>query len=115
MKTYLKPIYENVKSYYNKAVVETDFDGENMHYNLYSYGTLVLSIKRVEYADDSISYTYRFNQNVDVEKLFSNTTLRHIKEFINQCFYTGETKITKQWLLDNQNKDFYYQSTKFQY
>ena len=69
MKTELKPKYENAKSYYKKAEVE-----ERGHkIILWSYKTAVL-IYNKEQGLLTISDTY------------SNTTLRHIKEFLKQWF-----------------------------
>lgn len=66
-----EPIYANEKSFYGKAqVVENGSITE-----LYSYGTLVATYNSV----DNI---------VKVVDTFSNTTVRHIKEFIRQT--TGQ-------------------------
>ena len=68
---YLKPEYDSRASFYNKA--ETDDD------KLYSYGTLVAEIvdgKPVLYDDWD----------------YSQTTLRHVKEFLRQHGFTAESK-----------------------
>lgn len=69
----LNPVYENVKSYYDKAII--DVDGEIS--KLYSYGTLVAEIN---------------DRQVRVFGLYSQTTLRHIKEFLKQSGYGTLTK-----------------------
>ena len=81
-KTELQPLHENVKSYYGKAViVETDY----MRY-LYSYDTLVVA---VSFETDTIV--------LHNEYAWSLTTLRHIKEFLQQQH--GKPKYTKAELL----------------
>ena len=80
-KTELHPLHENVKSYYGKAViVETN----TMRY-LYSYDTLVVA---VSFETDTIV--------LHNEYAWSLTTLRHIKEFLQQH---GKPKYTKAELL----------------
>ena len=64
----LQPIYEKVKSYYRKAHVME----EGNSIKLYSYGTLIASIK-----DHKMEVVY------DLEKI-TQTTLRHLKEFMQQ-------------------------------
>lgn len=69
----LKPIYDERKSFYRKAVIEIK-DGIK---GLYSYNTRVAEIKE------------------GVAKVFgtySVTTLRHIKEFLLQEGFKAETK-----------------------
>lgn len=85
----LLPIYENVKSYYKKAEVKKYYNKYNIivKYELLSYNTLVLT-----YKDNKI----KLNKNIKKELLTSQTTLRHIKEFIKQYYYLldEETKKT---------------------
>ncbi len=85
----LTPIYENVKSYYNKAEVKRYYNKYNIivKYELLSYNTLVLT-----YKDSKI----KLNKNINKDLLTSKTTLRHIKEFIKQYYYLldEETKKT---------------------
>ena len=75
----LIPVYENVKSYYNKAMV---IEGSN-RIDLYSYDTLVATIHKNE--DFTLS-------NVVVYGTYSSTTLRHIKEFLKQYGYEAKNK-----------------------
>lgn len=85
----LLPVFENVKSYYKKAEVKKYNNKNNIivKYKLLSYNTLVLT-----YKDNKI----KLNKNIKKELLTSQTTLRHIKEFIKQYYYLldEETKKT---------------------
>ena len=65
MNTLLNPIYENKKSYYNKAKIIFE-DGKIL---LKSYSTIVAYIE---------------NNKAYVKGLYSHTTTRHIKEFLRQ-------------------------------
>ena len=69
---YLKAKYDSRASFYNKAVVKEEDNGAKA---LYSYNTFVCRIEGKK---------YRLNGAIDRELLFSNTTLRHIKEFLRQ-------------------------------
>lgn len=80
MRTYLMPIYDSRKSFYNKAVVEDD----SMNHGgklLYSYET------RVAMADTE-DYEVELYPGWD----HSQTTLRHVKEFLRQNGFKAETK-----------------------
>ncbi len=66
-KTYLKPIYDTRKSFYNKAVVEIT----NNEIILFSYNTKIATIKNNE-----LTLTSYYD--------YSATTLRHLKEFLLQ-------------------------------
>ena len=79
MRKQLKPIYDKAISFYGKA--ETERKGNAII--LYSYNTKVAEIK----GDKVI-----LNNNIDGNLLFSNTTLRHIKEFLKQNGFKAETK-----------------------
>jgi hypothetical protein len=68
----LKPEYSRQKSFYKKAKVETDQGNKK----LYSYGTLVAEIK------DGKPIVYG---------TYSQTTLKHIKEFLQQSGHKAET------------------------
>lgn len=80
----LKPEYSRQKSFYKKAKVETD-QGQQ---KLYSYGTLVAEIK---------------NGKPIVYGTYSQTTLRHIKEFLAQNGHKAET--SKQIIKDYSPSD----------
>ena len=69
----LIPKHDNRKSFYNKAIVEQ----ENGVLKLYSYNTLVCVID---------------NGKPKVIMTYSNTTLRHIKEFLKQNGFKADTK-----------------------
>lgn len=91
MEIELKPIYDNAKSFYKKAyIVKKD----NV-IKLYSYKTLVCVILN--------GNRYQLNYNIDSDLLFSNTTLRHIKEFLKQ-YLNLSSYITKNDIIKNNNK-----------
>jgi len=73
MEYYLMPQYKNVKSYGNKAVVKVTENSKLLK----SYNVLVCSI---------------INDKVVVYGTYSNTTLRHIKEFLLQNGFKAESK-----------------------
>jgi len=85
----LLPVFENVKSYYKKAEVKKYYNKNNIivKYELLSYNTIVLIYKESK---------IKLNKNIKKELLTSQTTLRHIKEFIKQYYYLldEETKKT---------------------
>lgn len=85
----LLPVFENVKSYYKKAEVKKYYNKYNVivKYELLSYNTIVLTYKESK---------IKLNKNIKKELLTSQTTLRHIKEFIKQYYYLldEETKKT---------------------
>lgn len=76
----LKPQYDARQSFYNKATVDTDDKGKN---KLYSYNTLVAEMK------DGKPVVYG---------TFSQTTLRHIKEWLKQNGFKAEN--SKQIMAD---------------
>lgn len=87
MKKYeLLPVYDKRKSFNHKATVEE----ERGIKKLYSYNTLVCTLSN----NDII-----LNDAVDQSLLFSNTTLRHIKEFLKQFYFNSDHNITKKDLL----------------
>ena len=81
MKTALLPqLTTTAKSFYNKALVETNNQGTT----LYSYHVKIATIQ---------------NGQVTLYSpvLWSATTLRHLKEFLSQCYGTA-LKLTKKQL-----------------
>lgn len=77
----MKPIYDSAKSFYKKAIVETN----NNIIKLISYNSIVATIN--------------LNTNkATVKNTYSQTTLRHIKEFLRQHRYKADSK--KQILED---------------
>lgn len=79
----MKPIYDNAKSFYKKAIVETNND----IIKLISYNTIVATID--------------LNTNkATIKNTYSQTTLRHIKEFLKQHKFKAHNK--KQILEDYQ-------------
>lgn len=81
MKYYLIPTYDTRKSFYNKAIVETQGDT----IKLFSYDTHIITLK-----GDTIIY---MSPN---EAHYTSTTNRHINEFFQQ---NGLLKMSKQALL----------------
>lgn len=82
----LRTIYDNAKSFYKKAYVEKCDD----KIKLYSYDTHVATI----YLTESGRY-YSLNSDVQEELLFSQTTLRHIKEFLHQFMSALDIQYSK--------------------
>lgn len=76
----LKPIYDSRKSFYGKAQVMTKKD----KLELYSYDTLVAEIER----DSNKCKVFLDGDG----GLYSPTTLRHIKEFLQQNGLKSGTK-----------------------
>lgn len=96
---FLQPVYNTQKDYYKKAVVKTLDNNIKL---LYSYNTLVCII----YNDNK----YILNDNINDKLLFSNTTLKHIKDFLLQNInmlrlsHLIDGKITKNDIIKNNNK-----------
>ena len=82
----LKPVYNNQKSFYGKALIKDTIKGME----LYSYNTLVAKLE-----NGTIYVTH-------YDEYLTQTTLKHIKEFIQQL---GYEKMSKRELLEN-FKDF---------
>lgn len=85
-KSYLVPIYDTRKSFYDKAYVVRI--GNIIC--LYSYNTLVLEVGQ-DY--------YKLNKSINERLLFSNTTLRHIKETLKQFYYKNDKTLTKKEII----------------
>lgn len=68
----LKPIYDGAKSFYNKATIEQIEDVEG--YSIYTLTSYQTTVARV--------YTSR--KKCEVYTIPTDTTLRHVKEFLNQ-------------------------------
>ena len=73
-KTELKPVYDRRKSFYKKAFVIREYDGT---IKLLSYSTIVATIK---------------NGKLHINGFYSATTLRHIKEFVEQMGFECGSK-----------------------
>jgi hypothetical protein len=78
----LKPQYDSRKSFYGKANVYRDDEGKIL---LMSYSTIVAEI------EDAI-ITESGEPKVTVHGWYSNTTSRHINEFLQQYGYPKMTK-----------------------
>lgn len=95
---FLQPVYNTQKDYYKKAVVKTLNNNIKL---LYSYNTLVCII---------YDNKYILNDNINYKLLFSNTTLKHIKDFLLQNIdilrlsHFIDSKITKNDIIKNNNK-----------
>ena len=88
----LEAIYDGRKSFYSKAMVAEHED----RWELYSYGTLVVTLK-----DDE----FFFHDDAN----YSDTTRRHVREFMIQYFGLGEflTKKMIESLIDGKwHKDY---------
>lgn len=94
----LKAIYTTRKSFYKKAyVVEVENESPYIWtYKLYSYNTHVATYQRVYMEDlnDKISFYITHNKNY-----LTSTTLRHIKEFMQQLGlnYTNKQDLLKHY------------------
>lgn len=80
----LLTIYDNAKSFYNKASVKRYYNKNKLVYKveLISYKTSILYIK-----DSELYFNYK---DINNKNIYTNTTLRHIKEFIKQFYYMLE-------------------------
>lgn len=99
----LIPVYDTRKSFYKKAYIEYFTEWSELHsrltkLKLYSYGTLVCTIEYINTEE-------RFYHLHNVE-LFSQTTLRHAKEFLLQLFYCKNIKLTKKDVLNNRGNKY---------
>lgn len=94
----LQPVYNTQKDYYKKAVVKTLDNNIKL---LYSYNTLICII---------YDNKYILNDNINYKLLFSNTTLKHTKDFLLQNIdilrlsHFIDSKITKKDIIKNNNK-----------
>lgn len=70
----LEPVYDTRKSFYKKAFIIRNSNGT---IDLLSYSTIVATIK---------------NGKLHINGFYSNTTLRHIKEFISQMGFKNGSK-----------------------
>jgi len=88
MKIYeLMAIYDSRQNFYHKAVVR-EIGNKSI---LYSYETRVATIDRNK-------HTCTLNKKIEKSLLFSQTTLRHIKEFIAQEL--GVYDLTKKDIIE---------------
>lgn len=85
----LKAIHDTRKEFYSKATVQqVQTDDDTKIYFLKSYDSIVACI---------IDDLFYLNDNIRKDLLFSNTTLRHIKEFYKQ--FKNNISLTKSDLL----------------
>lgn len=101
----LYPVYDNAKSFYNKAEFKRFYTNDFNVALLYSYNTLVCGI-----ITENEKIKYILNTDISSDLLFSNTTLRHLKEFLIQNIdvlrlsHLIDGKITKSDIIKNDNK-----------
>lgn len=81
-KTMLQCVYDTHKSFYKKAYYTKEVMEDKTYYKLYSYNTEVLTIV---IDNDNISKSYYICNEYTA---YSNTTLRHVKEFLHQVLTT---------------------------
>lgn len=79
---YLQPQFDRAKSFYKKATVYRDDKGTIL---LQSYETIVAEIKDAITTEDNM-------QKVIIHGWYSNTTARHINEFLQQHGYSKLSK-----------------------
>lgn len=89
--TELQPIYDSAKSFYKKAWLRKYYNKDNIiiKYELISYNTIMVS-----WDGDGV----KFNKHL---YNYSNTTLRHVKEFIkqyNHLFIMIESLYKKEYI-----------------
>lgn len=100
----LYPEYDNAHSFYGKATIKKYYENNILQkIELYSYKTLVLTIANNK---------YNLNYEIKEKLLFSNTTLRHIKECLLQYFWIHNNerltaKLTKQNIINYNNTEWY--------
>lgn len=89
----LKTIFDRAKSFYKKAYVKTieddDRHGATTFYQLFSYNTLVCTITLIE---DNFTQTARSYYTLNEFSFYSQTTGRHVKEFIKQYLINCDVK-----------------------
>lgn len=103
----LQPVFSNQKSFYKKAYV-LDEAKYNDHLvfvknKLYSYDTLICIVEEVKNFKTMTSEKELFvNKNEDV---YTQTTLKHVKEFVKQ-FYDENIETNKKMLLSEEFNKF---------
>ena len=89
---YLKPENDRAQSFYNKATVEVKDDGRKV---LYSYNTPVVEIK-----DRKVSLLDMWDSSM--------TTLRHVREFLQQEGFKVGSKAEMSKMYESINEDLSY-------
>ena len=86
---YLAPRHDSAKSFYCKALVEIHSTGKT----LYSYGTKVAEVITREKVYEGHNVTFKeCEPSATVFNVQSQTTLRHVKEFLKQEGFVAKTK-----------------------
>lgn len=101
--TELNTIYDSRKTFYKKAnVLELEQKNDIKTYLLKSYNSIVASVE-----EQNGVKSFYINDTIKTNLLFSQTTLRHIREFYKQYFNTTtETKKDLQKYLNASKKYF---------
>ena len=99
----LKTMYDVRKSFYKKAYIEYYIKYDELYsriekIKLYSYNTIICTI---EYIDKENRFYHIHNDD-----LISQTSLRHLKEFLLQLFYCKEKTLTKKEILKNRTTKY---------
>lgn len=95
----LKTVYDSRKSFYKKAMVDKVDDT----FRLFSYGTLIAT------ANDTVVTLVDKNEDD-----YSQTTLRHLREFVVQFAYGVSKNMNRQDVLKHlrENKPYDFTMTK---
>lgn len=95
MEYWLAPRYETAQSFYNKAKVVVEYDTKS----LISYGVCICQIAKVGL--ETVVKIYNFCDYNGKSLTFSNTSLRHLKEFLKQEGFKAEssTQIQNDYLV----------------
>ena len=89
MRKELTTVFDARKSFYGKAYVSE----ESNTFNLFSYDTYIATISNGH---------IKFASNI--KDLLSQTTLRHLKEFMKQYLYRFDKQITKRDIIKMNTK-----------
>ena len=76
----LRTVYSNQESFYKKAFVKEDEDATQY---LYSYYTLIIT---------NYGKALKFEEDIN---LYSNTTMKHVREYLRQIGKWDLAKLTK--------------------
>lgn len=95
----LEVIYGTQKSFYKKAITRTDVNSRGTYHSLFSYSTFIIEIKEFDNGEKII------NAITDNSEHFTNATVKHLNEFIQQ--HGMEYKTKKQWLEIQANQTNY--------
>lgn len=102
----LTPQRDTRASFYHKAIVKTCTIDYKRYDLLFSYNTLVCVCVLEEDEKHELTSRYYLNHDVKENYLFSNTTLRHIKDFLYQynIKYLHDESLTKADIIKNESE-----------